>query len=555
MKHWIFLFFLWLVIPIGFAQNVHVQLSVDQSEVEVGTPVLITISSNVKGDFTIDFPTTFKALPGVQSGMNQQLDYHTGISETVYFITRKGSFSEEGKYSFRATLKTRKKTYKSNGVSVQVKNRSKVVVDLPKKVTKNPVFGTVEVQKKTIYEGESVLVNGKIYTKYDLAVESYQPVKFFGHPEVKDLNSVKDPGFTPVTIQNQAYYFKPFDRKILFFSAPGKYEIGPFKMGVIYESPDEFINFEVNSNKEIIEVLPLPDPAPIHFTGGVGSFKFKRSLDLQEIKQGDVVVMTIEVEGEGNLHNVFLPEIKLPEGVIQYGDPEVTEGIVFQEQGSKGKKIYKFHLQFLEKGSIEIPEMKLSFFDPKEKKYVTIKAPTEEVKVTKSAQFENQVLANSKKMNADDELKQPGEDTNSDKSKVSLVVWSVLLLISAGAFLFLFLKRKPQAEEIMEEPKSRSEMDAIEVYLNESEQAYLKDNFTSSLQKLEFALREMMVWIVEKSNELPQEEETIEKLTSLLVASETARYLQVYDSEELQRLRKETEEVFRFLKSEMNANR
>ena len=88
MKYWIHLIFILLVIPFGFTQQVHVNLSVDQDELEVGTPVIITVTSNVKGEITIDFPANFTALPGVQSGMNQQIDYHSGKTETVYFITR-----------------------------------------------------------------------------------------------------------------------------------------------------------------------------------------------------------------------------------------------------------------------------------------------------------------------------------------------------------------------------------------------------------------------------------------------------------------------------------
>ena len=126
MRHWLHIVFIFLVIPLGFAQQAHVNLSVDQNEVEIGVPILLTITSNVKGEFTLDVPSDFSILPGVQSGMNQQINYQTGKSESVYFMTRTGTFKKEGKYQFRAALQTRKKTYKSNYLSVNIKKRPQV---------------------------------------------------------------------------------------------------------------------------------------------------------------------------------------------------------------------------------------------------------------------------------------------------------------------------------------------------------------------------------------------------------------------------------------------
>ena len=232
MKYWMHLIFILLVIPFGFTQEIHVNLSIDQNDLEVGAPVIITVTSNVKGDFTIDFPSSFTALPGVHSGMNNQIDYRSGKSETVYFITRTGSFQQVGKYNFRAKLKTRKKTYQSNSVTVRVENKKSVATKvISRKDSNKPLIGTVEIQKKTVYEGESILVYGKIYTKYNMALETYKPYEVSGYPEIKSIPSPEEPVFTPITINGQQYFETPFDQKILFFGAPGKYEVAPFKMG------------------------------------------------------------------------------------------------------------------------------------------------------------------------------------------------------------------------------------------------------------------------------------------------------------------------------------
>lgn len=552
MKYWIQLLFILLVIPFGFAQQVSVNLAVDQYDVEIGTPIIITVTSNVKSDITINFPSNFKSLPGMTSGRNKQIDFKTGKSETVYFITRTGSFLNEGKFNFRAEIKSGKKTYKSNAVTVRVEKKAVVATNFTRKETKKPVFGTVEVQHKTIYEGESILVNGKIYSQHDISIESYETYKITGYPDIKDLSSPKEPVFTPILINGQQYFQTPFDSKVLFFSAPGKYEIGPYKMGVVYETNDDFVQYEVKSNKEIIEVLPLPANAPKDFTGGIGEFKFTRKFDLLNVKQGDVVVMTVEIEGQGNINNISKPEFSLPEGVIQYGDPEMTEVISYLQSGARGKKTYKFLLQFLEKGNFSIPAMNISFFNPKDKKYFTLTSKAVEVKVEKSDHFKNQVVDNSEGQTAAGLPQDNNPKSNS--STVTMVLLGVFVPISLGVFLFFFIKRKPKKEPeiIAEVVKEHKDIQKIESLLELSKRYQREQDFEASYQQLKLAIRKMVMLVTEEFNQLENQEKIQQQLSELLVVIETARFLDVFDSQQAQEVHKQTVSIFENLQKFTN---
>ena len=543
--------FICCVIPFGFTQQTRVNLTIDQDEVEVDSPIMITVTTNVKGEISIDFPMNFKTLPGTQSGSNKQVDLQSGKSKIVYFSALTGAFQSAGKYTFQATVKTSKKAYKSNSVTVRVQKKPESTVNLSGKATKKPVFGTVETQKKTVYEGESVLINAKIYTKYDLSVQSFEAIQFTGYPDIKPLKSNNELNFSPVNIKNQIYYQAPFEKKLLFFSAPGTYEVGPYKMGVVYETDLDYINYDIQSNKEKIEVLPLPANAPTDFINGVGDFKFSRNFDFTEVKQGDVVVMTINIEGEGNVQNITKPHFDLPDGVIQYGDPEVSDNINYQSNGAVGSKTYRFHLQFLEKGNYTIPKMELSYFDPKQKKYIILTSKEVEIEVLKSNQFENQVFDKSEGVKNQSSIANQSRDHK--QNNVTLILLGVFIPASLGLFLFLFLKRKPNKElEIVSEiEENNEELIQIESHLFDSKRLQVKGDFKASYQELESAIRKMLVCLSEKTGDMTDSEASIQQLSNLRVACESARYMQVYQQDELINVQNKTCLLFDSLKSKM----
>jgi hypothetical protein len=555
MKYWIQVVFFWIAIPMAFAQKVQVTLSVNPTNVEVGTPIVIQVSANVEGDFSIDFPSNFKKLAGTQRGMNQSFDSRSGKNITNHFFAQTGSFQAVGNYKFRAKIKTKKGIYQSNLVTVNVRKSNTSISDVSNSInTEKPVFGTVEIQHKTIYEGQSILVNSKIYTKYNLSVDAYEPVQFKGNPEIIDLQSSNELNFDPINIKGQTYYQTAFDKKILFYSESGKYEVGPFKMNLVYETPNDFIDYQIVSTKEIVEVIPLPSNAPKSFNGGIGNFKITRKFDQQEVKQGDVVVMTIEFEGEGNLKDMSQPIFDLPENVLIYGDPEVSENIQYAHEKVLGKKTYQFHLQFLEKGKFVMPAMNFSYFDPLAKKYVTQTTKDFEVNVEKSNQFENQVFSDFDDLNGESGLPQRNPAENQDKSNKAFVILSIALSIGLVTFLFLFWKRKSKEKietfsEVLEERKEIQELDKLFAKARNSE---LNGDLKSSYLSLEKAIRLMVILVTEDLEELSNRQNVFHQLSDLVASCESARYMELYDKAKYLEILEQTKSIYITIKSQIN---
>ncbi|WP_299076274.1 50S ribosomal protein L23 [uncultured Paraglaciecola sp.] len=124
----------------------------------------------------------------------------------------------------------------------------------------------------------------------------------------------------------------------------------------------------LKSNSVKIKVQPLPAPKPSSFEGLVGNFKVKSSINKTEVNQNEAITYSIKVSGSGNLK--LLPDFKpdFPPDFEVY-DPKVKENIAVNAAGASGSKTYEYLIIPRYPGEYELPEIGISYFNPKKKKY------------------------------------------------------------------------------------------------------------------------------------------------------------------------------------------
>ena len=120
-----------------------------------------------------------------------------------------------------------------------------------------------------------------------------------------------------------------------------------------------------------IKIKSLPDGAPSHFTGGVGSLNLIREISRREVSGDESITIKLRIEGKGNLNTTEVPELSNLEGFDIY-DPKFNENIRFSERGITGYKEYEYLLVPQYRGSFVLPEIKWTYFDLKTDKYKTI---------------------------------------------------------------------------------------------------------------------------------------------------------------------------------------
>ncbi len=250
------------------------------------------------------------------------------------------------------------------------------------------------LDKLTVYQNEQILLTYSLYTRYDTRYEG-----FMEEPEISGFWIEEFPMEREITRETVRVdgkrYVKADIRKIaLFPTAAAEYTIRPgvLKASVRQEPQsdsifDEFFNdsffsgsgfFSRRENRLLkpppilLVVKPLPEEGkPENFQGAVGNFRMSATLDRRAVKQNEPVTMKLVIEGEGNIETLKQPEI-----------PELDYFKVYESDTSSelfktgnvigGRKTFEIVFIPTQAGSLAIPKLSFSFFDPRQGKYQTL---------------------------------------------------------------------------------------------------------------------------------------------------------------------------------------
>ena len=402
------------------------------------------------------------------SGMRKNIV--NGRSSTIYYQTLTGFFMETGSYTFGPVkVKAKKKSYKSNKLRVIVKGADQTLKKQKKNIapkTKRPaIFAETKPSKFKIYRGESVYLQSSIFSKKEFSsIRNYNPYKIEAKYDEFKMNASKELDWIRVAIEGQEYLKLQFEESVIFLNEPGEAIIQPFEMVLA-----GYGSYAVRSETKKIEVLNLPlEKQPLNFSGLVGDFQLKVSLSDSIANANDIVSLAIEINGAGNLHQMRMPELALPNGLELYSDPITTDDYRLTNSGFKGNIIYTYPIRVLQNGYIRISPVELSFFNPKNEGYKVLNSQNLELNSSgqntkpsqnreapqKVGQMESKAVSKVLKPSGDDFWKNP----------YLLSSLSLLILV----LLFLFRKRKKwfgdkhRQEQAFKAPKLNNVQDALE---------------------------------------------------------------------------------------------
>lgn len=494
MKNSALILFLLSLSPFTFGQNPKVTLTISPADAEIGETITITVKTSVRGEVEIDnLPSSFVYSYNVLTGSEQSMDHNTGVVTTYYYMSQTGVISKPGKYTIGpAFVKSGSKTYSSGKVTVSIGQQVPMNLGtVSAQQLKDPALGIIQLNKTTIYEGEPVLAEAKVFAKYNPTnINDYRSFSIKGALETHSLQGNKDIRVVQERFKGNKYYSFEYDKQLIFPSGTGNFQVDPFRMNLL----QGFQGFPITSSAAMVTIKPLPGNAPNDFIGAVGEFSIARELDTTEIKQGDVFKMWITINGIGNIQNTIEPMLNLPKGFIVYGDPVVTENISYTSRGAQGSILYEYNVQVTRHGEITLPGTTISYFDLSQEKYIQVGTSSERMTIEKDA---NYVVAENPKTSQNAEELNPQQislRTQQSPSSVStiygtLAFWSGVGIPMFGGLFFLLLKRKNEqdAEEIAAKQKvkqkvmaSQRELTLCKTLLEDSEAS--NDAFFSSVE-------------------------------------------------------------------------
>jgi hypothetical protein len=153
----------------------------------------------------------------------------------------------------------------------------------------------------------------------------------------------------------------------------GEYTFEPSQVSV----SSGFLNPRIlKTEARKVKVLPLPSQGrPRSFTGAVGEqFEVRANLKTPEIETGGTAELEITVKGDGHLELVPYPFLPEWDGLEkkQLSSPSTTEVVNGQ---IVSRRTYNFRLKPTRQGSYTLNGITLAYFNPRQERYETVKAP------------------------------------------------------------------------------------------------------------------------------------------------------------------------------------
>ena len=129
-----------------------------------------------------------------------------------------------------------------------------------------------------------------------------------------------------------------------------------------------------------INVIALPtENQPESFSGAIGKFNLEVSADSESTRVGEPIMLSLKITGQGNFDRIQGPKLPATSSWRSYAPESVFE--LDKSQPLKGTKRFDYVFVPEKSGTLELPEVSFSFFDPEIEEYVELAIPAITVEV------------------------------------------------------------------------------------------------------------------------------------------------------------------------------
>lgn len=408
--------------------------------VELGEQFKLTYSLNQKGT-NLQVPTLegFDLLMGPSTSQNMSFSNINGkTTQTVSFsYTYVLEGVKEGTYQIpAATVTVDGKQYRSNTLSIRVVKGSgsrssgagqggsrAARPEAGANINEENLFVKVDVSRRNLYMGESLLATIKVYTRVDLVNFGQSKFPSFDGFLAEEIPTPQRIELVRETYDNKIYNVGIIRKVLLFPQHTGEITIDPFELECIVRQQlggrsffDDFfgnyrdVRVKRSSRPIRINVKALPEEGrPLGFSGTVGNITMRASVSTDTLKANDAITYRVVFQGTGNLKLLEAPKLNFPPDFDTY-EPKVTKDIKTGDNGMYGTVSFEYLLIPRYAGDYKIPEVRYSFFDTHSNTYRTLYGHEYNIHVLKgavtSAEEGNMTVQSFKK----EDVKQLGQD-------------------------------------------------------------------------------------------------------------------------------------------------
>ncbi|MCG8581504.1 MAG: BatD family protein [Bacteroidales bacterium] len=564
-----------------------------QSAVVVGDKFQLQYTLNKEGsDIRLPALQDFQILMGPSTSYSNSTSIVNGkvTRETSYTYTFILKALKEGQFTIPpATVKVEDEKVSSNSISIKVvkgeaqaqqqNQQSQAAGSAP---SDDDLFITVTPSKRNVYQGESLVLTTKIYTKVQL--DGLSDIK---QPELsafitQTLKSQDGISWTMENVNGRTYNVGTYEQKLLFPQKSGKLTIEPTEIEFLvrqrvarsrsrsifddfFESNYRTVKKKVRSKAITLNVKPLPSGRPEGYAGGVGQLTMKASVNKSEVSVNDGVTLKVVVSGTGNHKFIEEPQIKFPADFDDF-DAKISNSISNTASGMKGSKTYEYLMIPRHAGEFTIPSIKFAYFNPKSGKYQTSESGPISINVAKGEGTEETTSGVIRSNVSKENVKFIGKDIRFIKTGKALLkptgtffigslMYYLTLLVPLSLFILLFIINQKRIKEnsnvtLMKTKKANKvaikrlkksaqflksgEKEAFYEEVLRALWGYLSDKLSLPLSELS---KDNAGEILTKSN---ASEEVINEIMEILDTCEFARYAPASGTGEMDKLYNQT---------------
>jgi len=353
-----------------------IQFSVDRNRLEEGDMLTLSVEANGSDDFAMVDISPVKKDFEVVSGPGQQtnIQWINGTMSSTKTLTWTLSPKRSGTLVIPALNGTVDgKTFKGKPIQIKVQSSNSA--------NDNSVFIVGEIDKNKAHLGEQITLTYKLYKNVNMSIEPFQMPEFPGF-WVEELYTPQRVQYRNVTLQGVKYQVANLGQVALFPIPSESHIIPELKVKVQVETRKQkrkrdpffdpfFDSFFTQTKTKIIRskskkitVKPFPEPRPFDFSGAVGSFEISAKADRKTGKVNEGLTFTISLEGTGNMGLFSIPDIKFPDNIEAFPPTDKFEKDSFRDDLT-GIQTWEYILIPRMAGSITIPRVQMSYYNPK----------------------------------------------------------------------------------------------------------------------------------------------------------------------------------------------
>jgi hypothetical protein len=226
-----------------------------------------------------------------------------------------------------------------------------------------------------LHVGEPLLLTYYLYTQTNVSDLQFSEAPQYAGFWVEDVERPERPSGEAATIEGVAYRRFPILLKLLFPTRAGKLTIPAATLKITIPRQSFFDSGAVvqrATRPVTVDVLPIPDEPG--FSGAVGRFRATSALDRPSVALGEAATLRFKVEGTGNLKWIDRgPEVTVPGARVF--PPQTKSDLKAGPSGISGSRTWEFVVVPQTAGTLEVPSLAFSFFDPTAGRVVKSETP------------------------------------------------------------------------------------------------------------------------------------------------------------------------------------